>query len=79
MFLIKSDFDLLNACTFSRMDVICLCVELRILLFEQNEDYLVFLKYEKDQWTKKFLIILSVSNCLGLLNLENVELFCNVR
>ena len=55
MFLIKNVVDLLLECGFLQIDNNRLCLEFKILLVEQIEDYLDYIKIEEESLLEKIL------------------------
>ena len=55
MFLIKNDVDLLTECGFLKIDNNRLCLEFKIFLVEQIEDYLDYIKNEEESLLEKIL------------------------
>ena len=55
MFLIENDVDLFSECGFLKSDIHCLCLELRKILNEQNEDCLDHIKDQEESIIEKIL------------------------
>ena len=55
MFLIKNDVDLITECGFLKNDINGLTKELKNILMEQNENFLVVFKNEEECFIEKLL------------------------
>ena len=56
LFLIKNDKDFLKECGFRKSDINrCLCLDFEIILIEQNEEYLDYIKNEEESIIERIL------------------------
>ena len=55
IFLIQNDKNLLNEVGFSKNDINRLNIEFKNILFEQNEEYLDYIRNEEESILEKFL------------------------
>ena len=55
MFLFKNDVDLFTECGLFKKDINGLCKAGEIILFNQNEDYVEYLKDQEDPIIEKIL------------------------
>ena len=55
MFLFKNDFDFLKECGFLKNDISSLNKEFKIILMEENEEYLSCIKNEEKSITERIL------------------------
>ena len=55
VFLIQNDKNLLKEIGFSKNDINCLNLEFKNILIEQHEEYLAYIKNEKESVLEKFL------------------------